>query len=155
GRGHFSRASGLAFADNRRLKSSVGCPAGPPLPSRARRERSRPPRPSPRGPERGSDGLVRGIAMSQREWHAAAGAALASPRPHDAAASAGRAPREGEAEHPPWEEVFPALTPSQQLELLALAQKQGLLLAEQIPSPPEAPQLVDTARAVLARVFTA
>jgi hypothetical protein len=76
--------------------------------------------------------------MSQRDGHATGGAAAPS-RPADAPASAPGVPR-------PWEDVFPALPPHDRSQLLDLAGRQGLLLAEQIPA---APDQVDAARTLL------
>lgn len=62
---------------------------------------------------------IRGVSAAPR---AAVGAAL--PRPDTAVART-----------PPWEELFPSASPAQQSELLAMARRQGLLYAHQLPAP--------------------
>ena len=54
---------------------------------------------------------------------------------------------------PPWETMFRTASPEQQQELLALARRQGLLYAHQIPSAPNgAPTSAERRRQLLARL---
>lgn len=55
----------------------------------------------------------------------------------------------GTAQRPPWEELFPRLTPAQQEELLTLARSQGLLYAAQLPATSNG----ETPRSALQRIF--
>src|SRR5437762_726422 len=67
--------------------------------------------------------------MTARERHAAGGAALVA-RPVPA-----RSVAQGIDRDPPsWEDLGRALAPEQQQELLALAARQGLLFAHQLPA---------------------
>ncbi|HKB01941.1 MAG TPA: AAA domain-containing protein [Gemmataceae bacterium] len=79
--------------------------------------------------------------MSQREGHATGGAA---PRAADAPPPG--ATRPAAVGSRDWVEVFPALPPERQQQLLDLAHRQGFLLADQIPPAPSA---ADPARPVL------
>src|SRR5262245_6559625 len=92
--------------------------------------------------------------MSQSDWHAAGGAALAAPPRADAPAEARHGLRDGAVACAAGEEDFPALSPSQQLELLALAERQGLLPAGPARATNAPPPDADAARSDLAALFS-
>src|SRR5436190_9978256 len=70
--------------------------------------------------------------MTARDRQASGGVSLAA-RPAPAASRAGSASGNGERELPPWEDLYRSLPPGGQEELLALAARQGLLYAHQLP----------------------
>ncbi|HKB37081.1 MAG TPA: AAA domain-containing protein, partial [Gemmataceae bacterium] len=72
--------------------------------------------------------------MTPRERQASAGATLV-PRPAPAPPRAGVTADGGERPVPLWEDLYHSVPPAQQTELLALAARQGLLYAHQLPTP--------------------
>src|SRR5439155_19604127 len=87
--------------------------------------------------------------MSSRERQAAGGATLA-PRPAAVLVRAASTPA-GERDPAPWEDLFRCLPEAGRQELLALAARQGLLHAHQLP--PIDPTLLQQRRQLLAQLL--
>lgn len=87
--------------------------------------------------------------MTQRERQLSEGAAQAAARP----ALGSAPPSPPERTLLPWDEIFLSATPSQQAQLLNLAQRQGLLHGHQLPLPMNGPPRAGVQR-FLARVLT-
>lgn len=81
--------------------------------------------------------------MNQRERQAPGGmaaAVLGRPTPVESAPRLGPTGEVSSRRDPLWENVFPQTSPSQQAELLALAARQGLLYAHQLPKTNSRPR---------------
>src|SRR5581483_9286147 len=76
--------------------------------------------------------------MTQRERHASGRAIVAAPRAPSGQASSPASvssPEHRATQHVSWEELFQSVSGELRAELLNLAQRQGLLYADQLPSP--------------------
>src|SRR5205823_11999233 len=88
--------------------------------------------------------------MTPRERQASAGATLA-PRPAPAPPRPVGSTGAGERPVPPWEDLYRSIPPAQQDELLALAVRQGLLYAHQLPAPD--PAVLNQRRQLLSQIL--
>src|SRR5262245_16342047 len=89
--------------------------------------------------------------MTPRERQASAGPTLV-PRPAPAPPRAGVTADGGERPVPLWEDLYHSVPPAQQTELLALAARQGLLYAHQLPTPD--PTTLNQRRQLLPQLLT-
>src|SRR5947208_8085571 len=94
--------------------------------------------------------------MSQRERQPSGGAVEAAPRPAAGQPVPPRPPpsqKPGAKAAPLWEDLFRAAPPAQQMELLSLAGRQGVLYAHQLP-PPANGSAGDSGRQLLAHFLS-
>ncbi|MBY0524675.1 MAG: AAA family ATPase [Gemmataceae bacterium] len=90
--------------------------------------------------------------MTQRERPSSTAVSEAAPRPPSGHPSRTHAP-DGPPDRPlPWEEFYRSIAPSQQLEIVELARRQGVVYSQQLPpAPPSSGN--DRARQFLTRLF--
>src|SRR5438094_7118715 len=91
--------------------------------------------------------------MTQRERQASGGTKAAPWRAlgHPALPPAAASPESRPASAPLWEDLCRSVSPAQQMELLALAERQGVLYSHQLP-PPGNGSLQDRGRQLLAQL---